>query len=397
MDQPQNTYKVAMAGAMIVAISYGWGRYNYGLFLPEIKSAFDLSPYWLGLIGSLSYTEYLLATLFASTLAALLGPRLLITVGGLCASTGLLIVSQAQSTISLLLGLIIAGISPGLCYPPLSDVVVQMYKKQHQARAYAFMNTGTGFGVILAGPLALMAGTQWREAWLLFAVVSFVITYWNWRLMPSKTPLAIATEHHGLPPLNWLFNRRRASLFLLAFGTGLASSVYWTFSVDIITEHTQGVGFLGMDAQFGTRLFWIILGAAGCFGVVAGDLVRGLGLSLAIKTLVVLQSISLLLLGLAPASTFIALISAALFGSSFIILTAFVGVWAVHSFHQRPSAGFGLAFFMMSIGQFIGPFMMGIIAEIWDLKTAFLVGAGLCVCLLLLTPKENIRGLTPSI
>ena len=397
MEQPQNTYKVAMAGAMIVAISYGWGRYNYGLFLPEIKSAFDLSPYWLGLIGSLSYTGYLLATLFASTLAALLGPRLLITVGGLCASTGLLIVSQAQSTITLLLGLIIAGISPGLCYPPLSDVVVQIYQKQHQARAYAFMNTGTGFGVILAGPLALMTGTQWRETWLLFAVVAFATTYWNWRLMPSKTPLAVANDHQGLPPLNWLFNRHRASLFALAFGTGLASSVYWTFSVDIITEHTRGAGFLGMEAQFGTRLFWIILGAAGCFGVVAGDLVRGLGLSLAIKTLVILQTISLLLLGLAPASMFMALASALLFGSSFIILTAFVGVWAVHSFHQRPSAGFGLAFFIMSIGQFAGPFIMGIIAEVQDLKTAFLVGAGLCVCLLLLTPKENIRGLTPNI
>ena len=389
-------HHIAVAGALIVAVSYGWGRYNYGLFLPEIKEAFSLTPYWLGLIGSASYSGYLLTTLFTSLLATLLGPRLLIALGGACASLGLFLVSQAQSVTMLLAGLVIAGISPGLCYTPLSDVVVRTYPKAQQGRAYAFINTGTGFGVILAGPLALWMGAQWREAWMLFAVASVLITVWNWRVMPGRIKHASSEVSAGLPPLKWLLNLSRARLYLFSLTVGLSSSVYWTFSVDIISEASSGAAILGMDATFGTRLFWVVLGAAGCLGIVAGDLVRRLGIIAAIKLLVILMSASMLLLAFGAFNTGLSLISAALFGSSFVILTAFVGIWAVHSFHERPSAGFGLAFLIMSVGQFIGPFAAGVIAEEYGLQATFIGGGLLAVCLFFLRPRNDIQSLMPG-
>ena len=393
--QAHKQIQMAVAGAMIVAVSYGWGRYNYGLFLPEIKSAFSLSPAWLGLIGSLSYTGYLLTTLFSSLLATLLGPRILITVGGLCAAGGLLLVSQAETATTLLFGLVLAGISPGLCYTPLSDVVVRSYTKNHQSRAYAFMNTGTGFGVILAGPLALWMGDQWRAAWLLFAGLSLLITLYNGYLMPGRCKRTTSLSQ-GLPPLTWLLNRQRLRLYLYACSVGLASSVYWTFSVDIITENNQVSGFMGMDTQFGTRVFWILLGAAGCLGVIAGDLVRKTGIITAIRSMSLLLCGSMLCLAIAPGNGALALFSAVLFGSSFVILTAFAGIWAVHSFHQRPSAGFGLVFLIMSLGQFIGPFTAGLVAELSGLSAAFYFGSGLSALLILITPKDDIRHLTPD-
>lgn len=388
--------QIALASAMIVAVSYGWGRYNYGLFLPEIKNAFSLTPYWLGLIGSLSYSGYILATLITSLLASQLGPRLLITLGGACASIGLLLVAQAQSPLMLLFGLVIAGMSPGLCYTPLSDVVVHTYPKSQQGRAYAFINTGTGFGVIMVGPLALWLGAQWREVWVILSFLAVLITLWIWCLMPSKPNQLKSEVSQGLPSLNWLFNLKRLKLYLFAFTIGLASSVYWTFSVDIISEASGEAEILGMSGQFGTRLFWIVLGATGCFGMIAGDVVRRVGLTAAIKLFSIMISASMLLLSLGASNTSLTLTSAAMFGGSFVILTAFVGIWSVHSFYQRPSAGFGLAFLIMSLGQFVGPFVAGIIAEEYGLQETFVFGTLLSVCLFFFKPSAKIQSLTPD-
>lgn len=387
--------QVALAGSMIVAVSYGWGRYNYGLFLPEIQAAFALTPAWLGAIGSLSYSGYLLATLFASLLAARLGPRVLIALGGGCASLGLLLVSQAQGPLALLLGLVVAGVSPGLCYAPLSDVVVRTYARADQGRAYAFINTGTGFGVVLAGPLALWMGAQWRDAWLLFAGLSLLITWWNWRLMPGREAGAAPVAAAALPPLRWLFSARHAWLYAFAFLVGLSCSVYWTFAVEWVAVSTAGGGGQGLSAPHGTRVFWVVLGVAGCAGVIAGDLVRRVGLIAALRVFALLLGASLWLLALGAHRADASLASAALFGSAFVVLTGLIGIWAVHSFHQRPSAGFGMVFLVISLGQFVGPFAAGLLAEAAGLRLTFAAAGTAVAALVWLMPATNVWSLTP--
>lgn len=128
----------------------------------------------------------------------------------------------------------------------------------------------------------------------------------------------------------------------------------------------------------------------------AGDLVRKTGIITAIRSMSLLLCGSMLCPAIVPGNGALELFSAVLFGSSFVILTVFAGIWAVHSFHQRPSAGFGLVFLIMSLGQFIGPFTAGLIAELSGLSAAFYFGSGLSALLILITPKDDIRHLTPD-
>ncbi|HEX5700401.1 MAG TPA: hypothetical protein VFX77_07105, partial [Rubrobacter sp.] len=39
-------------GLALIAVTYGLARFAYGLFLPDMREAFDLSPSLLGLIGA---------------------------------------------------------------------------------------------------------------------------------------------------------------------------------------------------------------------------------------------------------------------------------------------------------------------------------------------------------
>ncbi|MBD0253747.1 MAG: YbfB/YjiJ family MFS transporter, partial [Rubrobacter sp.] len=52
-------------GLALIAVTYGLARFAYGLFLPEMREAFDLSPSLLGAIGSGSYLGYCVAVVVA--------------------------------------------------------------------------------------------------------------------------------------------------------------------------------------------------------------------------------------------------------------------------------------------------------------------------------------------
>jgi fucose permease len=52
-------------GLGMIAVTYGLARFAYGLFLPEMREAFDLSESILGLIGAGSYAGYCVTILIA--------------------------------------------------------------------------------------------------------------------------------------------------------------------------------------------------------------------------------------------------------------------------------------------------------------------------------------------
>ena len=63
--------------------------------------------------------------------------------------------------------------------------------------------------------------------------------------------------------------------------------------------------------------------------------------------------------------------SAALFGSTYILLSGVVLVWSVSVFRERPSAGLGAGFLLISVGQVAGSPVAGALAGATSLPAAF--------------------------
>lgn len=82
---------------------------------------------------------------------------------------------------------------------------------------------------------------------------------------------------------------------------------------------------------------------------------------------------AIVLLAAAPGVLGLSYLSAALFGSSYIMLTGIVLVWSVAVFPERPSAGLGAGFLMIAVGQVVGSPVVGAIAGARSLTTAFVV------------------------
>lgn len=370
------------AGLAIVAATYGLARYCFGLFLPNIREEFHLDSETIGLIAGASYAGYLAATFLSSWLSTVVGPRLPILLGGATATLGMTIIALSPGPLVLALGVLVAGTSPGLAYPPYSDVIVRKIAPSQQNTAYSWINSGTGFGVALAGPLALFTGESWRLAWLAFAVIAALVTLWNLVVLPSSKPRTVREDKKALSFEIYLQPEPRR-LFLAAFLFGVISAIYWTYAVDLLSR-------LNLDPRT-PILFWFFLGAAGLIGCFAGGLVNRLSLRGSYFLLLIVVGVAITCLPLMADKLVAIYASAACFGVGFIVTTALFGIWSMQLFRDHPSIGFGATFFLISLGQGAGPVLGGYLIPVLGHAQLFLAAGLSCCALIFLSPRPGAQ------
>ena len=369
-------------GLALIAVTYGLARFAYGLFLPEMREAFDLSPSLLGLIGAGSYLGYCVAVVISLVYTSRVGPRLMAVGAGAVAVAGMAIVAGSPVAWVLALGILVAGSSTGLASPPMGEAVARSIRHSLQDRANALINCGTSVGVALSGPAALLLTGQWRLAWTAFALVGLAVLAWNAAVMPRKAVHdgvesgerdedgAEAGDGSGGTRLSFSYligarvRPRSVPLFAAAFGVGFASAVYWTFSREIVVQ----AGGLG---QTGSILFWTVIGISGLAGGAAGDLVGRYGLTTVLRGGLVSMAASMALLAVASGVLPLAYTSAAFFGSTYILLSGVILLWSVSVFRERPAAGLGAGFLLIALGQVVGSPIAGALAGMTGPAFAF--------------------------
>jgi predicted MFS family arabinose efflux permease len=385
MQRPTGITWLVAPGLAMIAVTYGLARFAYGLFVPEMRESLNLSESVLGLIGAGSYAGYCFAVLGALLFTSRAGPRFMAVAAGAVAVVGMATVASAPTGWVLALGVLIAGSSSGLASPPMGEAVATVIPEASQDRANALINSGTSIGVALSGPAALLVAEQWRTAWVAFALVGGAVLVWNAIAMPRKPvgedrPEGAAQTAVPRLSVRYLLGSRSIALFAAATGVGFASAAYWTFSRDMVVR-------FGDLSGSGSTMFWVVIGVSGLAGGLAGDLVQRFGLTGAFRVSVLSMAAAIGLLAAAPGVLLWAYSSAALFGSSYIMVTGIILVWSVWVFHERPSAGLGAAFLLIAVGQVFGALTAGALAGATGLVVTFWVFAAIAVVAALISPR----------
>jgi predicted MFS family arabinose efflux permease len=392
--------RLASAGVGIVGVSFGMARYGYGLLLPDIRRDYDLGPAQLGAIGTGSYVGYLAATALAGTIATGLGARRTAITAGLLAAAGMIVAGLGRTPAVFVVGILIAGTSAGFAFAPFADAA-RAVPAAVRGRVLAAVNCGTGYGVALAAPIAILVGASWRDAWLAFAVVAVLATLWTAYVLPGR---AVPADGGRGVPYGWAGVLCSRALPLLTGGVliGLGSSTYWTFAV----EHLTDAGGLSSAAS---ATFLGIVGVASVLATLAADLVSRVGPRRAFMATTVAEAAALALLALVPSSLVAAIASAILFGTAYNATVAIQAIWSTHVFSQRPSLGLSAAMSANGVGLLLGPLGAGLLAGAAGFGPVLLVGAGVVTAAGLLAPREPIlpqaesesstgaRGRSPSV
>jgi len=344
---PPSALRLATAGAAMVGVSFGMARYGYGLLLPDFRRDYGLGPGVLGAIGTGSYVGYLAATALTGAFAARAGARRTAVAGGLLAAAGMTVAGLSSTPGAFAAGILVAGSSAGLVFAPFSDAARSLAPLP-RARALAAINCGTSYGVALAAPIAMLAGMAWRSAWLAFAALALLATWWAARVLPRRQ----ATTETAATGWNGVLCPRARRLLAGAVLLGIGSSAYWTFAV----AHLVDAGGFSSSAS---RAFLGVVGVAGVLATGTGDMVHRLGARRAYTLLVASEAAGVGLLAAAPSSTVAALASAIMFGAAYNAAVGVQALWSTHLFAARPSLGLSAAMGANGVGLLLGPVVAG--------------------------------------
>ena len=390
----RGTLALAAAGLSLIAACYGLARFAFGLFLPAFREDFGLDAQTAGAIASGSYIAYCLAIVAATVLTPRCGARPIAVCAGIIATIGTALIAAAPTTTMLAIGVLIAGSSTGVASPPLAQAVAQSVRSSVRGRTQTVINAGTGLGVAVAGPIALLTLGQWRWAWIAFAVLSALVTLWVLRAVPSPRRTtaslggarAAAPRRPGIaePALlpRPLLPRGSTPLMTASALMGFASAAVWTFGRDLLV----GVGGMGETAS---AIAWILLGTFGMLGAVSGDLAATVGLRRGWFVAMLVLAASTLLFAAVPGSIAGAWAAAAVFGAVYIALTGLLLVWGTEVYDRAPAAGVGLAFLLIAVGQALGAPLLGALITGLGAGPAFAVAAGTAVVGAFLGPPRR--------
>lgn len=370
------------AGVSLIAVCYGLARFAYGLFVPVFRAEFDLDAATAGAIASGSYAAYSLAIVASTVLTPRWGGRAVAIAAGVVAAAGMLMVAVAPDAIVLAAGVLLAGSSTGIASPPLAHAVAHTVQASWRNRVQTIINAGTGLGVAIAGPVALLTHDHWRTAWLVFSALCTAVTVW------SAVSVPIGSKQNGptggirevlprpiLPKGSW-------RMMMAAATMGISSAAVWTFGRDILVS-------VGQMSEQASTIAWIILGAFGIAGAAAGDLAEHLGIARAWTTNMLTLAAATALIAVLPGSVPAAWAAAAVFGAAYIGLTGLVLIWGTRLYTDTPAAGVGLAFLVIALGQAGGSPAIGAVAGESSPQTAFLVAASIAVVGCLIRPPAD--------
>jgi len=349
----QRAARTVVPGVAMIAITFGLARYGYGLLLPEMRAEFAMGAGAAGVISSGAYASYLVANAAVVWVGSRFGPRTALGLAAGLAAVGMAVVATAQSVPLLGTGVVVAGAAAGLAYPPYAELVDRQVAEPQRDAAFATISSGTGWGVALAGPIAIAAGEQWRLAWGGFVVLAVASGALAVRLAPAHCRRG---RLQG-PQLSWtwFFCPRSRPLLTSAVVVGIASSVWWAFGVDAMRAG-------GVDAT-SARIVYAGCGVASVLASFSGAAYDRLGLRTGYLGTVALLAGSLALFGLAVSQVSLALAGALLFGVMYCAIIAAQGIWSSRVFAEHPAAGLAAVSTALTLGTLVGPTVAGLVLD----------------------------------
>lgn len=353
-------------GFGLIAVCYGFARFAFGLFLPQIDADLALPDAVGGLIAGGSFLGYCLAIVLAAQLTERIGARAVAIAAALVAALGMLGIALAPSAAWLAAAVLLAGMSTGLASPPMAAAVAAVIEPQRQDASNTLINAGTSAGVILCGPVALMIGGEWRLAYAVFAATACVLAVFAAFCVPHASGPREASSG-GLPPLTAKLARLVGASLLM----GAASTALWSFGSEIVSLR---LGWQGA----GAGLLWMVIGVAGIAGAGAGSLVARLGIDWANRLCLAALASAIILVGMGSAPA-LALLGGALFGAAYISLSGIYLVWGVAALPGRPATGLTVAFLAIAVGQTLGAPVFGALANWLSMAHAVIVFAVLAL------------------
>lgn len=355
-------FLTALALSLGAAISLGLSRFSYALLLPPMRSDLGWTYLLSGSMNTGNAFGYFVGALLTPALMRRYGAQTALVGGAILAGLFMMLSGLVVDANLLIVQRVLAGIASAFIFIS-GGVLAARLSLLHPHRAGLLIGIyygGTGVGIVLSAllvPLALAAAQAhgaahaWQWAWIALGAVC---------LLATLAMVLPAGHIDGAPATTSAHGKFRLRPFAfglagyLMFGVGYIG--YMTFVIALLKEEGMSAGTI--------TLFYSVLGLA----VIASsriwarmlDRFKG-GQSMAILNGLLAGATILPALTAVPLLVFA---SGLLFGAIFLSVVASTTALVRHNLPQHAwSAGISAFTTVFALGQIIGPFVIGWIAD----------------------------------
>jgi MFS family permease len=378
---------------------------SFGVFVKPFISEFAWSRWMISASYSLSFLIFGFVGILMGGLTDRFGPRVILTCCGLFLGLGYLLMSQLNALWQLYLFQgVIVGVGMSALYAPVLSLIARWFVRRRGSMTGLALS-GMGIGQLVAPPIIsrLIALYDWRYTYIFLGITVIVVVVLATQFL-KRDPVAIGqvpygdrkNDGHATQPADRGYSLLEAARIFPFWGVVFIKFCYgyYMFSVVVhIIPHVTDLGFSAVDAAN-------ILAVSGA-AIVVGSFALGragdwIGPRQVFIICFIVALVSLLWLTQSGAMwmlyIFAAVIGLANGGnvvSDSPLVARLFGLNAMGAIVGVSSCAF-------SIGAALGPVITGYIFDsTGSYKTAFLVGAALCVSGLVITsmirPTKRLR------
>ncbi len=388
-------FVILALAVLTVFCALGLGRFGYGMVLPAMQEQLGMTNTQTGALQSWNLVGYVVTVGLTGALAVHYGPRRVMTLALLVVGLAMLATGLASGFGGVAIGRFFAGVGGAAANVPAMGLITAWFAARHRGVATGIGVTGSSLGLIVTGPLVPVllhrwGASGWRVCWLVFggfALAACVVCAFLVRNHPEEKGLGLVGDG-PLPPslrsatrtrLDWGAVYRSRYLWQLAtvyFAFGLSYIIYSTFFVKHLVRD------IGMTTDAAGAL-WLKVGLVSTVsGFLWGTISDRCGRRFSLGAIFVLQGIAFLSMGATSARWGI-LLSAWLFALTAWSIPAIVAAMAADSFGTRLApAALGVATIVFGLGQALGPYLAGMLADrTGSFAAAFLLAGGVALVL----------------
>lgn len=374
-EKNENALAVVLALAMVPALGLGFARFAYALVLPDMRADLHWSYADAGWMNTSNGIGYLCGALFASRLLRYISAYKMMIINIWLVVASLALCAVFRDVIILNLLRFVAGLSAGLAFVAgglLTTGLAQRYPERSSVMLGIFY-AGPGIGIFISGLvipylIAYLGAGSWPYAWALLALIAAPLALLLIGARGQNVTVYRPNQH--ISPYRVDYKAMSGILAGYLF-VGAGYIAYMTFMIAWVQN--SGGGAMLQSA------FWFVigLGAIASPWVCAGIQKKVLhGYGFALLSLITLIAS---LLPIFSSGTTMLMISAASFGCAFFAVVASTTVYVRRNLPpQGWAAAIGMMTVMFSIGQIVGPVLIGFINDLThNLSSGLWASAGL--------------------